>query len=652
MNIKTLFLLFIVLSVLTVHAAVTSTLNEIESLLNSKKYAIALEKSLNLLNTKGSELSPLEAGTLNYFIGLAYNKTGNSEMAATYLKKMESEFPSSEYLKQSYLELADIYIEDHFQWEAYLEKVFEQFPNTPEAIRAGMDLVKGSLKLKNFRKTVPIVEKMVNLWKVAEENPELYMLTALSYSGINDYIEAVDYLRLAEKKIQETIDGNPLYIFEAGKICFNTRNFKPAIRYLNRLFNVYPTYKNIDEATILMAQAYERENNLFMSAVYLIKAVEKKTNIPKTRYKLMLDLGNVLSKLEEEELEIIRKNYPLYADARKLLTTVKENSPVFEQKRSAAILLSGEFKKAKNFEQVVDNYHRFLRDKRDPLVEKYFKESLDLYIDDLHRTGEHDRIFEFWVMIKDRKSFLSPENLLKLGKVLLEMQLYENAEEVYRHMERYTIFRKQWPLVRRNLARLYFKTGRYQEYLDIRKKFEVKTEPETSEFLYYTLRSCNELKDSEGFIEHFRESGLTSEKIDNLFQYKVMELKGEQLEGIGKNTLALNLYNDMMRYPRLTHPLRFDLMLKLADLFYKKEDWVSALNYYERAERFKAIIRETVEENIQLGPEPEITEWILFRKIFLFKKTDRPEEAEAALKKLKQLNPDSFWLGQVEKDVG
>lgn len=653
MNIKRLFFVsFVLPAVLTVHAAITTTLNEIESLLTNEKYSIALEKSLDLLNTKSAELSPLEAGSLHYFIGLAYKKSGNSEMAATYLKKIEAQFPTSKYVKQSYLELADIYKEDHFQWEAYLEKVFEQFPNTPEAVRAGMELLKGNLNLKNFKKAVPMVEKMVNLWKVAPENPELYMLTALSYSGINDYIEAIDYLRIAEKEIQKTIDGNPLYVFEAGKICYNNRNFKRAITYLNRLFNVFPTYKDIDEATILMADAYEREGNLFMSAVYLIKAVEKKTNIPRQRYKLMLNLGKVLGMMGNEELEIIRKNYPLYADAEKLLTTVKENSPVFEQKRNAAILLSGEFKKANNFEQVVDNYYRFLRDKRDPLVEKYFKENLDLYIDDLHRNGGYDRIFKFWVVIKDRKSFLSPENLLKLGEVLLEMQLYENAEEVYRHMERYTIFRRQWPLVYRNLARLYFKTGRYTEYLDIRKKFEVKEEPEKSEFLYYTLRACNELKDGEGFIEFFRESGLTADKIDNLFQYKVLELKGEQLERIGKNTLALNLYNDMMLYPRLTHAQRFGLMLKLADLFYKKGDWVSALDYYDRAERFKATIKETVEENIQLGPEPETGEWILFRKIFIFRKTDRKEEAEAALKKLKQLNPDSYWIRQVEKDVG
>ena len=641
MNIKCLVFASIVLpAVLAVHAAITPTLNEIESLMTREKYSIALEKALDLLNTKSAELSPLEAGALHYFIGLAYKKSGNIEMAATYLKKINTRFPTSKFVKQSLLELADIYKEDHFQWEAYLEKVFEQFPNTPEAVRAGMELLRANLELKNFKKAVPIVEKMVNLWKVAAENPELYMLTALSYSGINDYIEAVDYLKIAEKEIQKTIDGNPLYVFEAGKIHYNNGNFKRAVTYLNRLFNVFPTYKDIDEATILMADAYEREGNLFMSAVYLIKAVEKKTNVSRQRYELMLNLGKVLGMLGNEELEIIRKNYPFYADAEKLLTTVEKNSPVFEQKRNAAILLSGEFKKAKNFEQMVDNYYRFLEDKRDPLVEKYFKENLDLYIDDLHRKGENDRIFKFWVAIKDRKSLLSPENLLKLGEIFLEMQLYGNAEEIYRHMERYTIFRQQWPAVYRNLARIYFKTGRYSEFLDIRKKFKVKEEPEKSEFLYYTLRACNALNDGEGCIEFYKESGLTAKKIDNLFQYKALEQEGELLERTGETAMALNLYNDMMLYPRLTDARRFGLLLKLADLFYKKGDWVSALDYYERAEGSRASM------------EPETSEWILFRKIFIFKRTDRKEEAKAALRKLKQLNPDSFWGRQAEKDVG
>ena len=649
---RILFVCLVLLFSGEIFSTITSSLNEIESLLKSEKYSIALEKSLNFLNTSEGNLSQSEAGALHYFIGLAYKKSGNPEMAVTYLKKIETQFSTSGYLKQSYMELADIYKDDFFQWEAYLEKVFEQFPNSKEAIQAGIELVKGNLKLQNFKKTVPMVEKLVNLWKAGEDNPELYMLAALSYSGINDYIEAIDYLRIAEKTIQSTIDDNPLYIFEAGKICYNNQNFRKAIEYLNRLFNIYPNYKDIAEATILMAQSYEREKNLFMSAVYLIKAVEKNPPIPKRKYSLMLNLGRVLSMLEEEELEKIRKNYPLYADPQKLLNFVKANSPVFEQKREAAILLSGEFKKVQDFEQVVDNYYRFLRDKRDPLVEKYFRENLDLYIDDLKRNGGYDRIFKFWVVIKDKKSYLSDQNLLKLGEVLLQMQLYENAEEVFQHMNKYSIYEKMWPIVRRDLARIYFAVGQYKDYLDIRKKLEVTEEPEKSEFAYYTLRVYKELKMDEEFKTHFDGIGITSKTIENPFQYKVLELKGEQLERIGKNTLALDLYNDMMLYPQITYPQRFGLMLKIADLYYKNENWDASLDYYERAEKYKATIKETVEEDIQLAPEPETTEWILFRKIFIYKNTQREELATETLKQLRDVNPDSFWIRQVEKNVG
>jgi tetratricopeptide (TPR) repeat protein len=635
-----------------VFSAVTSTLNEIESLLKNKKYSIALEKSLNLLNTSGAGLSQREAGALHYFIGLAYEKSGNLEMAVTYLKKIEIEFPTSNYLKQSYVELADIYKGDFFQWEAYLEKIFEQFPKSDEAVRAGIELVKGNLKLQNFKKTVPIVGTLVNLWNAAEDNPELYMLAALSYSGVNDYIEAIDYLRTAEKTIRKTIDNNPLYVFEAGKICYNNQNFRKAIEYLNRLFNVYPNYKHIAEATILMAQSYERENNLFMSAVYLIKAIEKNPAIPRRKYSLMLNLGRVLSMLEDEELERIKRFYPLYSNPQKLLNIVKANSPVFEQKREAAILLSGEFKKAKNFEKVVDNYYRFLRDKRDPLVEKYFRENLNLYIDDLKRSGGYDRIFKFWVVIKDRKSYLSDQNLLKLGEILLEMKLYENAEEVFQHMNKYTIYEKEWPAARRNLARIYFAVGRYNDYLDIFKKIEVTEEPEKSEFAYYTLRVYKELKMGEEFNAYFDGTGITSKTIENPFRYRVLELKGEQLEGIGENTLALNIYNDMILYPQITSPQRFRLILKIADVYYKNENWDSSLEYYERAEKYKAAINETGEKDIQLAPEPETTEWILFRKIFIYKNTQREELAAETLEQLREVNPDSFWIRQVEKNVG
>lgn len=636
---KRLFCVLGLVFFLTQVYAASINLKEIEDLLQNKKYSIALEKALNILNTKESMLSPIEAGKLHYLIGVAYKKNENNEMAISYLKKIEQQFPTSEYVKHAFLELADIYKDDYFQREANLEKVFEKFPKTPEAIYAGLELSKGYLNLRNYKKAIPVIEKLVNLWKVAEEMPELYMLLAVAYSGINDYIEAIDYLRIAEKKIPNIIKTNPLYIFEAGKICHNNQNFKKAITYFNKLINVYPAYKDLDEAAIILSQSYERENNLLMSAIYLIKAVEKNPVDKKKKYGLYLNLGRILCNLGEEDLDKVKKNYPLYSDPNKLLTMVKENSPIFEQKRNATILLSGEFKKANNFEQVIDNYYRFLRNKRDPLVEKFFRENLDIYIDKLHRDKNYDEVFKFWVVIKTRKSYLSPANLLKLGKVLSEIGLYRNAEELYHHLERYTMFSKHWPTVRRQLARIYFKEDRFEEYLDTRDRIDLdsSSKREKNEFLYYTLDSYKKLAKEEELKELLEE--VTSHEVGNDFQYKILQIKADHLEREKDYTPALNLYEELMTYPKLSDSQRLSLLLKIADLYFITEYWESALAYYDRAEKF-----------LEKQKATDQKEWILFRRISIFKNTERPMEAIRTLRKLKALNPNSFWIQQAEKE--
>ena len=76
----------------TLSAAVN--IKEIEQLLENRKYSLVLEKSLNLLNTRSAQLTPIEAGTLTWFVGLAYQKNGNRDMAITYFKNLEQQYPA------------------------------------------------------------------------------------------------------------------------------------------------------------------------------------------------------------------------------------------------------------------------------------------------------------------------------------------------------------------------------------------------------------------------------------------------------------------------------------------------------------------------------------------------------------------------------
>jgi tetratricopeptide (TPR) repeat protein len=430
--------------------AISSSIKEIEDLYTRGKYSGVLEKSLNILNARGDRLTSLEAAGLHYYIGLAYKKNGNNEMAVDYLKKIPLKYPGSGYLKSAYQELADLFKDDYLQKETYLVKLFESFPQSPEAVQAGIELSKGYLQLKNFNKALTIMETIVNLWKKGEENPGLYILMAVAYSGIKDYLEAIDYLRRAENTIKSTIDSNPHYLFEAGKILHNNLNFQKAITYLERMFNVYPLHQDIPEAAIILALCYERENKLNLSAVFLIKAIEKRPP-KKDIYDLFLNLGRILGKMDEPELKPIKQNYPLYSDARKLLTFVKNNSPDFEQKRIATILLGDEFKKAGHLEMVVDHYYNFLRELRDPLVEKLFRENLDNLLYDLEKKEEYQEVFNIWIKLKGRKSFLSPGNLLQFGQTLQQLQLNVNAREIYLHLLKYRMYSGHWPTARERL---------------------------------------------------------------------------------------------------------------------------------------------------------------------------------------------------------
>lgn len=612
---------------------ISSSLKEIEELYTGGKYSIVLEKSLNILNTKGDLLTPLEAAGLHYYIGLAYKKNGNNEMAADYLKTITLKYPASDYLKSTYMELADIFKDDYFLQETYLVKLFESFPNTPEAVQAGIELSKGYLQLKNFKKALPVMETIVNLWKKGEENPELYILMAVAYSGIKDYLEAIEYLRRAENTIKSTIDSNPHYLFEAGKILHNNLNFKKAITYLERMFNVYPTHKDIPEAAIILALCYERENKLNLSAVFLIKAIEKRPP-KKYIYDLFLNLGRILGKMDEQELKQIKQNYPLYSDAQKLLTFVKNNSLDFEQKRTAAILLSDEFKKANNMEKVVDNLFNFLKERRDPLVEKLFKQNLDIFLYDLEKKGAYQEIFKVWVKLKPRKSYLSPGNLLRFGQVMQQLQFDANAEEIYLHILKYKMYSEHWPAARKQLIRIYIQLGHHRQCLQQLEQLNVDNDREKSEFNYYRLNSYLHLgKDKE--IEKFLNSDAANfNQITDIFQYRIVLFKAQHLEKKNKYYEALELYQQMIAFNQVPPGDEGRLMVSIANLYYELRDPQSSLSYYRLAEKYNTNM-----------------EWVLFRIITLLKQTGKKSEAVKEMEKLKKINLGSFWVRQLEKNV-
>lgn len=615
----------------------SAPMQEIKQLFASGKYSIVLEKSLGILNSQGDRLSPMDGAFLHYYIGLAYKKNGNNEMAADYLKKIETQYPASDYVKLASMELADVFKDDYFQKESYLEKVYEKFPKTPEAVDAGIEMCKGYLQLKNYRKALPILETIVNLWKKGEEKPELYMLMAVAYAGINDYIEARDYLIRTEKALPKLINTNPFYQLEAGKIYYNSANFKKTITYLERLFNTFSGYKDISQAAVLLAQAYEKENKPFLSAVFLVKAIQKKP-AQKHLHTLYLQLGRILNNLDERSLNKIKQNYPLLSNSEKLLTIVKNNSLNYEERKTAAILLSDEYKKNNKMVKSLDNFYKFLGTQRDPLVEKLFKENLDAYIFDLGQKKDHRELFRAWVKLKDRKSYLSPENLLRFGKILFKVKMYVNAAEIYRHLIKYRMYSQHWPIAMKQLARIDFHLGKYSEMLELLRKLDIKKEPELSEFNYYKIQAQKNL-DQAGNVQDTLDAGsLEFKEVDNKHQYDLLRMKVGQLDKQKEYEEALKLCRKMEAFDLTTEAEKIQLHLTIADLHYKKGELEESLAEYQRTFQRKAVSNAN-------------KEWILFRMISIYRKQDKKTEEEAALKQFRELSPNSFWLRQLDKDV-
>ncbi len=284
---------------------------------------------------------------------------------------------------------------------------------------------------------------------------------------------------------------------------------------------------------------------------------------------------------------------------------------------------------------MIEIYYGFLKKKRDPLVERYFKENLALYIKQLYKKKNYDKILRFWIMIKSRKSFLSGPNLIKLGDVLTEMELYLNAGEVYDHLLKYRMFSTYWPEAKKQKVRLAYFMNQYEEMLaKLVKIKELKPGREADEFAYYRMKAHQKLGNTAKVDGGMGE--ISGDTIGNSFKFKLVQAKTRWLEESKKFKEALALCRKLLAYKGLKESRQIELKLKMADLQFINNEFKIALDLYLEVEK---------------RVNKKNREWVLFQKINIYKKTDRAAEAAAEMQKLKKLNPDSFWIKQAEKDV-
>jgi tetratricopeptide (TPR) repeat protein len=215
-----------------------------------------------------------------------------------------------------------------------------------------------------------------------------------------------------------------------------------------------------------------------------------------------------------------------------------------------------------------------------------------------------------------------------------QLQLNDNATGIYLHLLKYKMYSEHWPVARKQLIRIYVQLGHHRECLQQLEQLNLDNEKEKSEFNYYRLFSYLHLekdKEAEKFLD--AEAG-NFHQITDIFQYRIALFKAQHLDKKNKHNEALDIYQRLIDFKQVPREDEGRLMVSMANLYYKLRDPESALSYYRLAEKYNTNM-----------------EWVLFRIITILKQMGKRIEAVKEMEKLKKINPGSFWVKQLEKNV-
>jgi tetratricopeptide (TPR) repeat protein len=445
-----------------------------------------------------------------------------------------------------------------------------------------------------------------------------------AYAGIDDYIEALDYYYSGQKSVEKVLLANPLYLFTAGKILFNNQHFKESLQILQRYVNKFPIDSNYFSGITFLSKSYERIKNYTLSAVYLIQALDK-TPPESIRYELMLILGRVLTRLTPDKRETLS---PTYRNPKVVLATVKNNSKKYEETREATILLNDELLKEKDFEKVIDNYYKFLLEKRDKVVVTLFKKNLNRYIQYLQNNNEYELLFQLWVNLKNRKSFLSDKILVQLADNLYQAKLFLNADGIYMHILAYNLYKKYWNTARLQHSRILFKIGHYDEFLTYIKDFNHQFSTKDFEFEY--LQALSIIRTHPEKLPDFLKN-LQLKNIRNTFTYSLKLIKAQNLKNMQKYEKSLEVLQELSKntFREISEAQKATCLIYSADIHYILKKYRKALKLYTSAVKHKFGL-----------------DWIFYRQIKCSEILGL--ESKDIQNKLKEKFPNSFWTGELK----
>lgn len=604
--------------------------DEVRALLEQKKYAIVLEKCLAALNDPKKKPSPEEAAYLLYAAGRANQGLNNPTQAANFFKRVEETFPLSSWLLPALNELAEIQRSTPLPRYATLLKIVDKFPASAEARRAAVEIGRFEVQNRGYQRALLVLERMLLQKAFVEEQPEALLLAAVCYDEMRNNVKAAEYLRLGETRAPQLIQANPFYLHYAGKIAFDNVNFARAAVYLERLLNTFPRYERAWEAALQLAQALEKTNKPFLATVKLAQELDKKP-AESIRVTLMLNLARILQKLTEEDQRRFASTHPRYADVERILENVQASTSNYEEKREAAILRGTRLSRENKSEEALRNYYEFVRRRRDPLVEEFFRQSVDDFVNRSYAKNEYEPIFRFWLEIRDTKSLLSGNTLLKIARVMTAMNLSRNAAEILDHLLKYQMYKEVWAGARQEYIRVKFQLRLYADCLRLIDD-SAGQEPPDGEFLYYKLTCLERL----GRTAELRRllGALAVEKVGNNYQAGILLLQARFLKNERKTAEAEGVLLRLAPYNGLTPAERAYVWTSLGDCRFLQNDPETALKYYTMAE-----------------PLGRNVDWLLYQKVRLLRQLKRDAEAGREFDRLAKLHPDSFWLRQLRRDV-
>lgn len=595
---------------------------DLAKLIQEKKYTLALERSEAALNTEWKSLSPAGQAAVLFARGQALIGLHRIEPAREAWTRLEKEFPTSPFLPEAWLALAESAGDDVYRRQIYLRRTLTSAAPPALRAKAAVILAQDLYEVGNFQEAAVALGLAAQAVPSIERQPSILMLRAMVRAGLGDPTGAHGLLQRALKGEPGLLAAAPERLLAAGRIYLNAGQYQAAQDTLIRLFNVYPSSPWARRGLVYLAQTLEKRGHHYLAAIFLIQGIRSDTD-PQSLYSIYLQLGRITSLLPGEDLDAITHHFPRFTSAPALLAEVEHNAPDYNDRREAAMLTADALRSQGRSTDAMEHLMRFLGRTRDPVVEQVFQHRFDEFMAQARQEGRYASFLRLWASLKDWKSYLTGPQLLAIGETLLSLDLTDKAVEVFSFLRRYQLYRGVWDEAGKGLIRATFTKGEWADCLaQIEAGFPDRLQPE-SEFLYYRLR-CAEKLDRPVWKEPLRQ--IEPPKTFDRFDVELQLMRGELFVRENRIGQAIEVYQAVDRVPALAPERRRAVVQRLADLHYLGGDLAKALPAYRRLD--------------EIGGE---SDWSLYQQTLALRALGRTEEADRTAERLKTRYPQSPW---------